>query len=203
MGAHPQSKVKEANHMTYEELQKANADIKTTNIKGKEYAEVPERVTAFRKVCPNGAIETEYTLNGNICICKATIKDNEGKTLATGIAYEKEGSNYINKTSYIENAETSAVGRALGFAGFGIAASIASADEVMHAIEQQEVEKKKKQKISDIDAKSLHDRCGGNKDLEGFLLNAMGVKRFEDMTYERYGILVQNWDAYVSKYEAK
>ena len=189
--------------MTYEELQKVNAEIKTTNIKGKDYAEVPERVTAFRKVCPNGAIETEYTLNGNICICKATIKDSEGKTLATGIAYEKEGSNYINKTSYIENAETSAVGRALGFAGFGIAASIASADEVMHAIEQQEVEKKKKQKISDTDAKSLHDRCGGNKDLEGFLLNAMGAKRFEDLIYERYNILVQNWDAYVSKYEAK
>lgn len=189
--------------MTYEELQKANAEIKTTNIKGKDYAEVPERVTAFRKVCPNGAIETEYTLNGNICICKATIKDSEGKTLATGIAYEKEGSNYINKTSYIENAETSAVGRALGFAGFGIAASIASADEVMHAIEQQEAEKKKKQKISDIDAKSLHDRCGGNKDLEGFLLNAMGVKRFEDLIYERYNILVQNWGKYVSKYVSK
>jgi len=189
--------------MTYEELQKANADIKTTNIKGKEYAEVPERVTAFRKLYPEGTIHTEYELKDNICICKAEIGDGSGKVLATGIAYEKEGSNYINKTSYIENAETSAVGRALGFAGFGIAASIASADEVMHAIEQQEVEKKKKQKISDIDAKSLHDRCGGNKDLEGFLLSAMGVKRFEDMTYERYNILVQNWDKYVSKYEAK
>lgn len=188
--------------MTYEELQKVNAEIKTTNIKGKDYAEVPERVTAFRKVCPNGAIETEYTLNGNICICKTTIKDSEGKTLATGIAYEKEGSNYINKTSYIENAETSAVGRALGFAGFGIAASIASADEVMHAIEQQEAEKKKKQKISDIDAKSLHDRCGGNKDLEAFLLKQIRFKNWSDLTYEAYEWINANWKAQVEKYEA-
>ena len=64
-------------------------------------------------------------------------------------------------------------------------------------------EKSPKDKITNVEAKILCDRCGGNKDLEGFLLNAMGVKRFEDMTYERYSILIQNWDAYVSKYEAK
>lgn len=60
-----------------------------------------------------------------------------------------------------------------------------------------------KEKITQIEAKSIKDRCGGNKDLEGFILNAMGVKKFEDIVYSRYYILVQNWDAYVSKYEAK
>jgi len=188
--------------MTFEDLAKVNADIKTTNIKGKEYAEVPERVTAFRKVCPNGAIETEYTLAGNVCICKATIRDDERRILATGIAYEKEGSNYINKTSYIENAETSAVGRALGFAGFGIAASIASADEVRHAIELQDADKKKKQKITDIEAKSLHDRCGGNGDLEAFLLGQIRFKAWSELTYEAYEWINANWQAQVEKYKA-
>jgi len=60
-----------------------------------------------------------------------------------------------------------------------------------------------KEKITAVEAKSVKDRCGGDKDLEGFLLSAMGVKRFEDMTYERYNILVQNWDKYREKYEAK
>ena len=59
------------------------------------------------------------------------------------------------------------------------------------------------EKISQIEAKSIKDRCGGNKDLEGFILNAMGVKKFEDIVYSRYYILVKNWDAYVQKYEAK
>lgn len=57
--------------------------------------------------------------------------------LGTGTAYEKEGSTFINKTSYIENCETSAVGRALGMAGFGIDTSIASAEEVQNAIANQ------------------------------------------------------------------
>lgn len=187
--------------MTFEELSKVNADIKTTNIKGKEYAEVPERVTAFRKVCPNGAIETEFTLNGNMCICKATVKDEDGKILANGIAYEKEGSNYINKTSYIENAETSAVGRALGFAGFGIAASIASADEVLHAIELQNM-KNPKDKITETDAKSLHDKCGGDKDFEAFMLGGMKINDWSELTYENYSLIVRNWEKYASKYRA-
>ena len=53
--------------------------------------------------------------------------------LGTGHAFEKDGSSFINKTSYLENAETSCVGRALGMAGFGIDADVASADEVMNA----------------------------------------------------------------------
>ena len=64
---------------------------------------------------------------------KAIIKDSDGNIKSTGYAYEKEGSTFINKTSFIENAETSAVGRALGFLGIGIDAAIASADEVQNA----------------------------------------------------------------------
>ena len=126
---------------TYEELVKANALIKTTDVKGKEYAEVPQRVKAFRSLYPNGSITTEIlSIADGICVMKATVADEGGSILGTGTAYEKEGSSYINKTSYIENCETSAVGRALGFAGFGIDTSIASAEEIMNAQYQQSLE---------------------------------------------------------------
>lgn len=124
--------------MDYEQIEKANASIVTTDIKGKDYAEVNQRIKAFRMVEPSGSIETEIlSLDGGICVIKAIVKDSNGKVLGIGHAYEKEGSTYINKTSYIENCETSAVGRALGMCGFGIDTSVASYEEVANAIEQQ------------------------------------------------------------------
>lgn len=145
--------------ITFEDIKKANETINTTNIKGKEYAEVNQRIKAFRMVYPEGTIETNMISNENgICIFKASVYapiyqetsrmviDNtphisivEDKILlGTGTAYEKENSTFINKTSYIENCETSAVGRALGMAGFGIDTSVASAEEVQNAIQQQD-----------------------------------------------------------------
>lgn len=123
--------------ITFQDIKKANETISTTDIKGKEYAEVNQRIKAFRMVFPTGTIETELLSNENgVCIFKATVANNE-TILGTGTAYEKEGSSFINKTSYIENCETSAVGRALGMAGFGIDTSVASAEEVQNAMEQQ------------------------------------------------------------------
>ena len=127
---------------TYEEIKKANEAIQTTDIKGKEYAEVNQRIKAFRMVYPCGSIVTEMVSNENgICVFKATVGDGVAP-LATGYAYEKEGSTFINRTSYIENCETSAVGRALGMAGFGIDTSVASAEEVQNAMLNQPLEKK-------------------------------------------------------------
>lgn len=127
--------------MDWQSLVKANAAIRTTNIKGKEYAEVNQRVKAFRTLYPEGFITTEILCReGGLCIIRATVghyTDGKSVILATGTAYEKEGSSQINRTSYIENCETSAVGRALGMAGFGIDASIASADEMNNALLQQ------------------------------------------------------------------
>lgn len=124
-------------NISYLDLEKANETIKTTDIKGKGYAEVNQRIKAFRMVYPQGTIETEMISNENgVCIFRANIYD-EDKLLATGTAYEKENSTFINKTSYIENCETSAAGRALGMAGFGIDTSIASAEEVQNAINNQ------------------------------------------------------------------
>ena len=132
--------------MKYLDLAIANEIIKTTDIKGKEYAEVNQRIKAFRMVYPDGIIDTQMLSNENgICIFKAMVgyyeDDINGcvRWLGTGYAYEKENSTFINKTSYIENCETSAVGRALGMAGFGIDVSVASAEEVQNAIINQEI----------------------------------------------------------------
>lgn len=124
--------------MTYEELVKANATINTTPIKGKEYAEVPQRVKAFRMLHPNGTIDTQIVSHENgVVVIKATVADEGGNILGTGHACEKEGSNFINKESYVENCETSAVGRALGFVGLGIDTSICSAEELTNALINQ------------------------------------------------------------------
>lgn len=135
----------EENKITFENIQKANETIKTTDIMGKDYAEVNQRIKAFRMVYPTGTIETEMSSNENgVVIFRANVYDNEDRLLATGTAYEKENSTFINKTSYIENCETSAIGRALGIAGFGIDTSVASAEEVQNAINNQEVNDKPK-----------------------------------------------------------
>ena len=144
--------------MTFEDLQKANESINATLLKnektGKEighYAEVNQRIKAFRMLYPEGCILTEMVSNENgVCVFKATIYTSyemqdyqdrisyERRILATGYAYEKENSTFINKTSYIENCETSAVGRALAMCGIGIDKSIASAEEVINAVNNQE-----------------------------------------------------------------
>lgn len=143
--------------MTFEELQKANSfvntidmvrrDKKTGAVITKQYAEVNQRIKAFRFLYPNGCILTDMVSNENgVCIFRAHVIDEEGHTLGTGTAYEKEGSTMINQTSYIENCETSAVGRALAMCGIGIDTSIASMDEVATAIaNQEEAEKPKTQ----------------------------------------------------------
>lgn len=120
-----------------EEQQMKENKVKTINIKGKEYVEVNERIRLFRVNYPLGSIVTEMVSNeGGMCVFKAmVIIDNQ--CVATGHAYEKEGSTFINKTSYVENCETSAIGRALGAFGIGIDNSVASADEVANAMKQQ------------------------------------------------------------------
>lgn len=127
--------------MTYEELMAVNAEIETVDIKGKQYATVNERLKAFRKMYPDGFIRTKLISDED---GKAVIQAEVGyynlptdreHIIGTGTAYEVQGSSFINKTSYIENCETSAVGRALGMAGFGIEGSIRSADEMLGAEE--------------------------------------------------------------------
>lgn len=134
--------------ITAKDLNEANARIKTVPIKGKQYAQVNERIQAFRAICPAGSIQTEITaLADGIVTMRAVVMDDEEHILATGYAQEKEASSNINKTSYIENCETSAVGRALGFAGIGVDGSMASAEEVANAMLNQDFISEKEQKM--------------------------------------------------------
>lgn len=128
--------------ITYEQIKAVSDGIVTTDIKGKQYAGVNGRINAFRRLYPQGFISTEIvSMEEGVVVMKATCgyyENGQAVILGTGLAYEREGSSNINKTSYIENCETSAVGRALGMAGLGINTAVASSEEVENAIKQQE-----------------------------------------------------------------
>ena len=112
--------------------------MKTIQIHGKDYVSVNERIKYFRENFNGWGLLSELIsdIDGK-AIMKALVIDPDGDVKATGFAYEKEGNSNINKTSYIENCETSAWGRALGNFGIGIDASVASYDEVANTISNQ------------------------------------------------------------------
>lgn len=180
---------------TFEDIQRANEQIKTTNIKGKDYAEVNQRIKAFRMVYPEGGLPTEIvSIDNGVVVMRCTVLTDDGKVLATGTAYEKEDSTFINKTSYIENCETSAVGRALGLAGFGIDTSIASFEEVENATIQQEIvkapiEKKYVETIKTLANKYAEIKNGNADELIKYYLTKNKVKALEELTVMQ-GILI-------------
>ena len=108
-------------------------------IHGKDYVLVNERVQEFHRLYKNGSIRTDLIEFSDRFIVKAEVcpEVSDRMRIFTGLAYELVGSSQINKTSALENCETSAVGRALGMLGIGIDGSFASADEVNNAIHQQ------------------------------------------------------------------
>lgn len=121
-------------------MELANKKFKTTNIKGKSYVEVKERLLYLANDF-NGdySINTEYTYypERKMWVVKATLTlmQNGTSVSYTGLAQEIESDDLkkVNSTSALENAETSAVGRACAMAGIGILDAIASADEVVKA----------------------------------------------------------------------
>jgi hypothetical protein len=99
------------------------------------YVPVHERIEKFYAKYPNGRITTNYLLeaaDGDNCVFKASVfrEKDDAEPSATGHAYEINGSSYINKTSYIENCETSAIGRALANLGIEVQRGIASREEM-------------------------------------------------------------------------
>ena len=122
--------------------------MKTINIHGKQYVEVKERIKYFRENFKDWSLTSEVIdLTEDRCVIKATISNEKGRVIASGIAYESKGSSYINKTSFIENCETSAWGRALANIGIGLDVAIASADEVLNAKAQDKPKKLSKSKL--------------------------------------------------------
>lgn len=133
-------------------LDEVNARLQTVSIKGKEYVPVNQRILAFWEMYPNGRIITEkLSDDGKRCDMVASVYNGEDK-IATGHAFEMKDAGMVNKTSYVENAETSAIGRALGVLGIGITESLASADEVASAIAQQPNDDLKRAQAELVDA---------------------------------------------------
>lgn len=169
--------------MTYEDICKANANLSTMDIKGKDYVLVNERIKAFRMLYPEGFILTEIVSNeGGVCVMRARVGFIENGThivLGTGTAYEREEASYINRTSYIENCETSAVGRALGMLALGIDTSVASAEEVQNAVSNQQEAPKRPSNLALKEIQALAEKAGVA--IEAILQQAK-VERLEDIS---------------------
>lgn len=167
--------------ITYNDIVKVNKDIKTKPIKGKEYAECKERIAAFRKLYPEGFIDTSLvSFKEGVCVFHAEVgfydAMEERHLLGSGTAYEFLAKNAnINKTSMIENCETSAVGRALAFCGIGIDAAIASYDEMKKA----EKVVSEPQPVNDEERKSAGEEflglCQANNLISSYVAAAYGL----------------------------
>lgn len=89
-------------------------ELPLLDLKGKDYLQVAQRIQWFREECPDWGIETDIiTTNEKSSTVKATVKNKEGKIIATSHQTEKEFFDHLAK------AETSAIGRALALCGFG------------------------------------------------------------------------------------
>ena len=197
--------------INFEQIKKANDSIVTTDIKGKDYAEVNQRIKAFRMVYPNGSITTDIIdLTDGVVTMKAVIKNEEGIIIGSGFAQEKESSTFINKTSFIENCETSAVGRALGMCGFGIDTSVASAEEVLNAMENQANKNPKESDAPKKDTKAnppvekvskeqLKFINGCDEKLKSWLLKKFKLTKLEDLTFEQAKLFITKVEEKESK----
>lgn len=122
--------------------------MKSVNIKGKEYFPVNQRLIHFRSQPQYKGwriSEDVVSLDEKEGLFKVTIINPDGFEMAVAHAQEYRDSSYINKTSFVENGFTSALGRALGYLGIGIDTAIASADEVQTAVKNQPEKKDEKE----------------------------------------------------------
>jgi hypothetical protein len=151
--------------------------MKTINIKGKEYITVNERLKEFRNNFKDYSLTTEIIeLGQDNCTMKATITDDKGVVRATGFAREVIAKSPINKFAFVENCETSAIGRALGNFGIGIDTAICTADELLMKLAQETNEKTPAQKAQETRAKNKATKeeveVGAKKAMEWALTQA-------------------------------
>lgn len=133
--------------------------MKSVNIKGKEYITVNERLIYFRKQATFKGwriVEDLIELNEKEGVFKVNIVDVNDNIISSAHAQEYRDASYINKTSFLENGFTSALGRALGYLGIGIDISIATADEMVNAINNQNKVKPKNQYNSNQSKNNLN-----------------------------------------------
>ena len=154
----------------------------TISIHGKDYATVALRVGVARRVLGSSLnITTEVvSIDKDTVVMKATVGIG-GKFLSTGYAEEKRTASRINQTSALENCETSAVGRALAFAGF-TNDKLASAEEVSAALEQQD--KKIQKALTEL--KTVSHSGSFNQWLTNYKTFLSALKENNPMTYQNF-----------------
>ena len=152
-------------------MKKATNNLPTVDIKGSQYVLVKDRINYFNETFTNGAISTEASRDGNQWCVKATVTPDVSTPtrIFTGYSQAVEGQGMVNKTAALENAETSAVGRALAMMGIGVIDSIASADEMHKAGAGPlpwEAKGSPEHGISDEDVKAIDEVLRGNNPLQ-------------------------------------
>jgi len=161
--------------------------LKTVNIKGRQYVEVNERLRYFRENYPNYSLTSEVIEKTDTSILIQAKIIYDGVVLATGLAEEEKGSTFINKTSYVENCETSAWGRALGNFGIGLDTSVASYDEVANAIKNQTTKAKAPVKTTKL--KLVIEDDNWDKVLKYMAQNkALGLDKLVNNLEQKYSI---------------
>ena len=180
--------------ITKEQIKKANENLPTIPQKGgKQYVMVKDRVKAFREIEPGGCISTEILhLDETKVVMKTTISDENGQVLATGIASEKFDDSFITKTSAFEVCETSAVGRGLGFLSIGTDDSMASAEEVANAFNQQN------QFATDREKKTFINLCKSKGLVPEDILRSIGWEN-GPMTKEQHGLALMKLSELMQK----
>jgi len=169
---------------------------KTGQIIRKIYETVAERVQKFREVCPvseGWALKTEIRFPNDSSVLAVTqMIDPNASIVATGTAEEMRNSSYINKTSAVENAETSAIGRCLFAAGFG-GGEFCSADELLTALKRQEKIKEQELKIIKPNASGTSTKSNPARrkasSAESSPSEILGP-RLKGITYRREGNLI-------------
>jgi hypothetical protein len=163
-----------------------------------DYVQVNERIEKFYEKYPTGSIQTEIisNMNGEVIIKAYAYRDSEDKHPTTGHAMEKEGSSFINKTSHIENCETSAVGRALAMMGFEIKKSVASREEVANAKLNQDKDpytppkappkQENSELISKPQANRIYALSGGNAEICKEVLKTFGYNKSDEVQKKHY-----------------
>lgn len=154
---------------------------KAIDIKGKKYVLVSDRINYFNEHYPNGSINTELISdpNSEMVIVKSTVIPDVDKPTRQFSDYSQAviGEGMVNKVAALENASTSATGRALAYMGIGVIDSVASVDE-MHKATTNNMKFATEKQIKWIrdTARALNDQLGDDKEVDDWVEEILTVK---------------------------
>lgn len=178
------------------------------------YVPVNERLEKFYKDFPTGRVVTEmiqHDMDTGFVLFRAAVYRGleDAEPSATGHAFERQGEGYVNKTSYIENCETSSVGRALALLGYEITKGIASREEMakvqrQSAPPQQQPPAQRQQtsaaggtsKLSEGQSRAIYAICKSKQIDEKEFLTAQGfVVKKDDLTMKQASEIIETLNA--------